>query len=180
MIFEDLYNFLKFAASVSTVVLTVNSVLFTWLAIKTKIKVYSILALYLISIFIIQNYSAWLAFNGINNIFGSHYYFVLQLLWLAYFYYEICNLQIQKKIIRYSVIGCLIVLFIQYTLKPELYFTFNELEVFLCSYLLIIYALFHFYNILGTGKKFLFFNIGLFVYLFGSTILFLAGNLNLI
>lgn len=180
MFFEELYDFLKFAASISTVLLTINSVLFTWLAIKTKIKAYSILALYLITIFIIQNYGAWLAFNGTNNLFGSHYYFVLQLLWLAYFYHEICKLTLQKKIIRYSVFGCLIILTIQYSLNPELYYKFNELEVFLCSYLLIVYALFHFYNILGASRKLLLFNIGLFVYLFGSTMLFMVGNLFLI
>lgn len=180
MFFEELYNFLKFSFSASTVLLIINVALFVWLAIKSKFKVHIILALYLVTIFIIQIYGAWLAFNGIYNLFGSHYYFILQLLWLSYFYYEICRLPVQKKIIRYSVIGCLIVLAIQYSLKPELYFTFNELEVFLCSYLLIIYALFHFYNLLGAKRKFLFFNIGLFVYLFGSTILFLVGNLNLI
>ncbi|TPV33423.1 hypothetical protein FJ651_10070 [Paucihalobacter ruber] len=180
MFFKELFDFLKFAASPSTVLLTINTILFAWFALKTKIKVYSILALYLATIFIIQNYGAWLAFKGTNNLFGTHYYFILQLLWLAYFYHEICKLQIQKKIIRYSVICCLIVLAVQYSLKPELYFKFNELEVFLCSYLLIIYALFHFYNLLGAKRKFLFFNIGLFVYLFGSTILFLVGNLNLI
>jgi hypothetical protein len=179
-IFEEIFNFLKFSVSLSTVLLTINTVLFVWLAIRTKVKVYSILALYLITIFIIQNYGAWLAFKRINNLFGTHYYFILQLLWLSYFYYEICNSQIQKKIIRYSVIGCLIILAIQYSLKPEIYYKFNELEVFLCSYLLIIYALFHFYNLLGARRKFLFFNIGLFVYLFGSTILFLVGNLNVI
>jgi hypothetical protein len=178
--FEKLFDFLKFASNFSTVVLTINMVLFTFLAFKSKEKTIIILALYLMTIFCVQNYGAWLAFNGINNLFGTHYYFILQLLWLAYFYHEICSLPVQNKIIRYSILGCLIVLAIQYGLKPELYLKINELEVFLCSYLLIIFALFHFYNLLGTGKKYLFFSIGLFVYLFGSTILFLVGNLNLI
>jgi hypothetical protein len=155
-------------------------VLLAFLAIKTKIKVHIILSLYLINIFVVQNFAVWLAFNGINNFFGSHYYFILQLLWMAYFYHEICKLPIQKKSIRYSVIACLIILAIQYSLKPELYFKFNELEVFLCSYLLIIYSLFHFYNILGSSRNYLFFNIGLFVYLLGSTTLFLVVNLHLI
>lgn len=180
MFFKELFDFLKFAASPSTVLLTINTILFAWLALKTKIKVYSILALYLATIFIIQNYGAWLAFKGTNNLFGTHYYFILQLLWLAYFYHEICKLTLQKKIIRYSVFGCLIILTIQYSLNPELYYKFNELEVFLCSYLLIVYALFHFYNILGASRKLLLFNIGLFVYLFGSTMLFMVGNLFLI
>lgn len=177
---EKLFDFLKFASNFSTVLLTINTLLFTFLALKSKAKVIIILALYLMTIFIIQNYSAWLAFNRINNHFGTHYYFILQMLWLAYFYYDICKLPVQKKIIRYTTVACLIVLAIQYGLKPELYLKINELEVFLCSYLLIIFALFHFYNLLGTGKKYLFFSIGLFIYMFGSTMLFLLGNLQLV
>ena len=117
--FEKLFDFLKFASTFSTVLLTINMVLFIYLAFKSKEKTISILALYLISIFCIQNFGAWLAFNGINNLFGTHYYFILQLLCLAYFYYEICKLPVQKNVIRYTTVACLIVLAIQYSLTPE-------------------------------------------------------------
>lgn len=175
--FQELINFVKFGATTSTVLLMINIILFSFLAVKTKVHLHFIIVMYLLTIFIIQNYGGWLAFKGVHNLFGTHYYFILQLLWLAYFYYKICDSEYQKKIIRFSTLGCLIILAFQYALKPELYYMYNELEIFLCSYLLIIFSLFHFYNKLGTNKKFIFFNIGLFVYMFGSTVLFLLGNL---
>jgi hypothetical protein len=42
---------------------------------------------------------------------------------------------------------------------------------------LIIYATFHLYNLLNEKKQFYYINIGLLIYLFGSTIVFLTANL---
>ncbi len=133
---------------------------------------------YLWAIVGVQFYSTWLAYNGDYNLHISHFYFVIQLLVLGYFYYIICIPRVQKKVIKYSIILCLLTLAIQYAIAPETYFKFNNLEIFLTSYLLIIYTLFHFYNLLSAKKSFLFFTIGLFFYLFGSTVLFLMGNLS--
>lgn len=160
--------------------LYLNSLLFVFLAIKTKNKTHVVLMVYLLTISVVQTYSAWLAFSGTYNLHISHFYFVLQLIILGYFYYIICVLPIQKKIIKYSLVLCLIVLGIQYSIVPDMFYKFNNLEVFLTSYLLIIYALFHFYNLLTTKKSFLFFNTGVFLYLFGSTVLFLLVNLSLV
>jgi hypothetical protein len=173
-------EFIKYAVSFSTFMLLLNALLFVLLALKTKRKTHRILAVYLVFISFIQYYSTWLAFNGIYNLYLTHYYFVLQMLILAYFYYQICNVQFQKNAIKYSVLVCLTILAVQYAVRPELYFILNKLEIFLCSYLLIIFALFHFYNLLNSKKIFLYFNIGLFVYLFGSTLLFLVGNLSVL
>ena len=70
--FEKVFDFLKFASHFSSVLLTINMVLFIFLALKSKEKVITILALYLTTIFFVQNYGAWLAFNATNNIFGTH------------------------------------------------------------------------------------------------------------
>jgi hypothetical protein len=37
--------------------------------------------------------------------------------------------------------------------------------------------MFHFYNLLNTEKRYYYINTGILVYLFGSTVLFLSGNL---
>jgi hypothetical protein len=173
-------DFLVFYFSLPIIFLSVNSLLFVILALKTKMKTHLILMVYLLVILGVQTYASWLAYNGIYNLHISHFYFILQFIVLGFFYHIICTNPIQKKLIKYSLIVCLLILGIQYTIAPETYFKFNNLEIFLTSYLLIVFSLFHFYNLLSAKQTFLFFNIGLFIYLFGSTVLFLVGNLSLI
>tara|TARA_R110000850_G_scaffold268138_1_gene399460 strand:- start:55255 stop:55917 length:663 start_codon:yes stop_codon:yes gene_type:complete len=171
-------EFLEFALFLPNMFLCVNVLLFVLLTVKTKKKTHTILMVYLLAILGVQLYSAWLAFKGSYNLHISHFYFIIQFLVLGYFYYIICTQRLQKNLIKYSMTVCLLILGIQYGIAPETYFKFNNLEIFLTSYLLIVYALFHFYNLLSAKKSFLFFNIGLFFYLFGSTVLFLVGNLS--
>jgi len=175
-----MFEFLKYTLYLPILILSINALLFVLLAGKTKKKTHSILMVYLLVVFGVQIYSSWLAFNGNYNLHISHFYFILQLLVLSYFYYTICTQQFQKILIKYSTLVCFIILSIQYVINPETYFKFNNLEIFLTSYLLIVYTLFHFYNLLSAKKSFLFFNIGLFFYLFSSTVLFLVGNLSVI
>src|SRR3970040_1450210 len=66
---------------------------------------------------------------------------------------------------------------IQYVSDPGVFFKFNMFEIFVTSFLLIIYAVFHFYNMLNGKKEFYYVNIGILFYLFGSTILFFVGHL---
>lgn len=169
---------LEFIFFLPNMFLFVNALLFVILAVKTKKKTHTILMVYLLVILGVQLYSASLAFNGNYNLHLSHFYFILQFLILGYFYYCICIQSLQKNLIKYSMILCMFILGIQYSISPETYFKFNNLEIFLTSYVLIIYTLFHFYNLLSAKKTFLFFNIGLSFYLFGSTVLFLVGNLS--
>lgn len=173
-------EFLVYFFSLPIIFLCINTFLYVLLALKTKKKTHVILTVYLLTILGVQLYSIWLSFNGIYNLHISHFYFILQLLLLGYFYYSFCVPTFQKSIIKYSISVCILILGIQYAISPETYFRFNNLEIFLTSYLLIVYALFHFYNLLSEKKSFLFFNIGLFIYLFGSTVLFLLGNLSTI
>jgi hypothetical protein len=172
-------EFLVYFLSLQRLFLCINALLFIFLVSKTKTKTHRILMFYLLTILCVELYATWLAFNGIHNLHISHFYFVFQLIILGIFYYTICTPSFQKSFIKYSMTGCLLILAIQYTITPETFFKFNNLEIFLTSYLLIIYALFHFYNLLSSKKTFLYFNIGLFMYLFGSTVLFLLGNLSL-
>lgn len=65
----------------------------------------------------------------------------------------------------------------QYALDWQLFYRFNLLEIFITSLPLIIYATFHLYNLLNQIKEFYYITIGLLIYLFGSTIVFLSSNL---
>ncbi len=173
-------EFLVYFFSLPILILCVNTLLFMVLALKTKKRTHLILMIYMLVILGVQLYSIWLAFQGNYNLHISHYYFILQFILLGYFYYSICVQKLQKKLISFSMVICILILAVQYAVTPEMYSKFNNLEIFLTSYLLIIYALFHFYNLLSAKKTFLYLNIGVFMYLFGSTVLFLAGNLSAI
>lgn len=112
-----------------------------------------------------------------NNLFISHFYFVLQFLILSFFYYFLMKEKIQKKTIMLLNIACSLLLVIQYSIDPKLFYTFNLFEIFITSLPLIIYSTFHLYNLLNEKKEFYYINIGLLIYLFGSTIVFLTSNL---
>ena len=66
---------------------------------------------------------------------------------------------------------------VQYGFHSDLFYKFNLFEIFITSLPLIIYATFHLYNLLNEEKEFYYINIGLLIYLFGSTIVFLSANL---
>ena len=140
-------------------------------------KAYKIFTIYLAVIIIGEMISKIMIHNKYENISMSHYYFIMQFIFLSFFYIEILHLPIQKKIIKVGLILIPIILAIHYILNPKLIFIFNLFEVFICSFSLIIYATFHFYNMLSEKRQFYYINSGLLIYLFGSTIIFLSGNL---
>lgn len=116
---------------------------------------------------------------GMNNLFLSHFYFIGQFLMLALFYYNLITDSFQKKVIKITCVLTLLSLAIQYSIEPDLFFKFNLYEIFITSFLLIIYATFHFYNMLNDKRVFYYINVGILFYLLGSTILFLVGNLSI-
>ncbi|MEN2402715.1 hypothetical protein GKZ90_0023215 [Flavobacterium sp. MC2016-06] len=140
-------------------------------------KAYKIFTIYLLVLIGVQAAAAILMRMKVSNLFMSHLYFIGQFISLSFFYLALVKDQFQKKAIKIGFVLVLITLITQYVLKPELFFKFNLYEIFITSFLLIIYATFHFYNMLDEKKEFYFINMGILLYLFGSTILFLVGNL---
>ena len=140
-------------------------------------KAFKIYAIYTFFMFIIQLLTNILYYRHMNNWFLSHFYFILQFILLSLFYIEILISGYQKKIVKIGMILGLAALIIQYSIDWTIFNIFNLFEIFITSFLLIIYATFHFYNMLNEQKRFYFINMGIFIYLFGSTVLFLAGNL---
>ena len=174
-----MHNFLisniSLLANVSHIMLFMNIVLF-FIGFAKNGKAHKIFAIYLLIIFIGEMTSKIMIYRKYENLSMSHYYFILQFIFLSLFYLEILTVEIQKKIIKIGLIVVPIVLAIQYSLNPKLIFIFNLLEVFICSLSIVIYATFHFYNMLSQQKKYYYINIGILIYLFGSTVIFLAGN----
>lgn len=136
-----------------------------------------IFTFYLFVMFVIQISSVYLRSQKIPNLHLSHYYFIAQFIILSFFYFEIIKNPFQRKIIKISVPSCTLLLGVQYYFNNDLFHGFNLFEIFITSFLLIIFSMFHFYNILNEKKKYYYINTGILLYLFSSTVLFIFGNL---
>lgn len=158
------------------IVLFINTLFFLKLYSKNG-KPIKILAIYSCVMLIIQIITYMLAIKKMNNLFLSHFYFILQFVILSYFYYTILKEKAQKNSVKFGLLIVSIILIVQYCIEPNLFFKFNLLEIFLTSISLIVYISFYLYNMLNDEKKYYYFTIGLLLYLFGSTIIFLSGNL---
>lgn len=156
--------------------LLLNFILFLK-SIAHKGKAYKLFVFYLGLILIVQILSEFLIRQKTNNLYLSHFYFIGQFVVLSLFYFNLLKkVALQRKIVKGGLIVVLLVLGLQYFNDPSLFLKFNLFEIFITSFVIIIYAAFHFYNLLNEKKEFYYINIGILMYLFGSTVLFLAGN----
>lgn len=140
-------------------------------------EAFKIFTFYSFGILAIQTIVMLLNWKKMNNIYLSHVYFLFQFLLLSRFYYALLKTSWQKKAIMVGTGIGLICITLQYYCNPELWFKFNLLEIFITSFLIIIYSTFHLYALLYEKKEFYYINLGVLLYLFGSTVLFLVGNL---
>lgn len=168
----------SFLVNAGNVFLLINFILYA-IRFSGKNKTYKIFTIYLLIIIAVQLSAKACMKMHISNLFLSHVYFISQFIVLSIFYLNLVKDQFQRKVIRIAFVLVLLTLAIQYGIKPELFLKFNLYEIFITSFLLIIFATFHFYNMLDEKKEFYFINMGILLYLFGSTILFLVGNLTI-
>jgi len=140
-------------------------------------KPFKFFTLYIFSHTVVEIGMRTLSFYKLNNHFMTHIYFVMQFLFLSLFFYELIEKRIQKKIILNYMLVCFSALILQYVFNPVLFFKFNLLEIFITTFPLIIYATFYLFEMLEKKKEFYMITIALIVYLFGSTIVFLFGNI---
>lgn len=166
----------NFFADIGYLILLINVILFIK-GFSNNGKAFKIFTIYSVLIFIIQIIVNVLNYLKINNLFLSHFYFISQFLLLSFFYLTILKINFQKKIIKLLLILCPFTSMMQYIINPNLFFKFNLFEIFITSFPIIIFATFHLYNLLIEERKFYYINLGILIYLFGSTILFLTGNL---
>lgn len=157
-------------------ILLINLVLFIN-GFPNQGKAYKIFILYLVIIFCIQISGSVLAYHKANNLFLSHFYFIGQFVLLSFFFLAVLKKESQKKIVKIGLALGLLTLAIQYSSDTNLFYKFNLFEIFITSFLLIVYATIHLFNMLGEEKKFYYITLGLLIYLYGSTGLFLTGNL---
>lgn len=166
-------------ANIGYLILLLNLILFLK-GVRNEGTAYKIFTCYLGVIFVVQIVSMIMMKNHINNLFLSHFYFIGQFILLSFFYINILKEKFQKKVVKFGLFLGLAALGIQYAVDVSLFLKFNLFEIFITSFLLILYATFHFYNMLNEKKEFYYINMGVLIYLFGSTILFLVGNLTIV
>lgn len=166
-------------ANIGYLILFLNLILFIK-GYRNHGKAYSLFTWYLGVIFLVQITSMTLKKFNINNLYLSHFYFIGQFILLSLFYVNILKQELQKRIVKVCLITGLLALAIQYAYDFSLFLKFNLFEILITSILLILYATFHFYNMLNEKKEFYLINMGILFYLFGSTILFLVGNLTIV
>lgn len=166
----------ELVANVGYVLLVINLVLF-FIGFSKYGKAYKIFTFYLMVMFVIQMIVNIMNYMKSNNLFLSHFYFILQFLLLSFFYLDLLKNDLQRKVIKFFMIFCPLVLLLQYCIDDQVFFRFNLFEIFITSFLLIIYSTMYLYNMLNEPRLFYYVNIGILIYLFGSTVLFLTGNI---
>ena len=140
-------------------------------------KAFRIFTYYCIMMLVIQLTAHILSVIKIHNLFLSHFYFITQFIMLSFFYRNLLSEKFQKRIITVNLIVCPLLLIIQYASNWQCFFQFNTFEIFITSLPLIVYATFHLYNLLNEKKIYYYTTIGILLYLFGSTVIFLTSNL---
>jgi len=110
-----------------------------------------------------------------HNLFLSHYYFILQFIFLSLFNRTLFK-NSQKKLVIVLLITVITVLAIQYLIWPEIYFKFNTTEVFITSVPIVVYSMIHLYNSLHNPPKYMYINAGVLIYITKSTLIFILGD----
>jgi hypothetical protein len=130
---------------------------------------------YLCCICIIQVIGHVYAYFEENNLYLSHFYFIIQFVSLSLFFKALFT-NIQKKIVNFLLILVLVILGIQYYTTPDLFYQFNNLEIFITSVPLIVYSIIHMYNSLNKSPRYMYINAGVLIYITTSTLIYILGN----
>lgn len=167
-------------ANIGYIVLGINLLVYL---IKNKVndekpyKVFIIYLSFLVSIQIIIEYIQKFTPTG-NNLYLTHYYFILQNIFLSYFYYLIIDSKKIRLVIKVMLPLTLISLIIQYFFYPELYYVFNVYEIFICTIPVVIYALNHLFQTLSnSNKKYIYITSGILIFFLPHALVFSSGNL---
>ena len=159
------------------IILIINFVCFFVMRKKFPLSL-KIFTLYLFFIVIIQVSSSIMASYKLNNLFFSHYYFIIQFFLISLFFRKILDSTKITKIIDVIIMLVLSSICIYYLMYPHKYFKFNNFEIALTSIPLIIYCfMFIVQKLEKTDRTYFYIVSGLFIYLTGSTLLFSTGNI---
>lgn len=112
-----------------------------------------------------------------SNLVVMNLFFIGDMILIGLFFASILKSEKQKIIVKRAIVLALLVLSVQLVLDSSQLYKFNLFEIALTSLLLVVFALLHLYQMLTDKKNYYFFTIGVILYMSGSTILYLVGNL---
>ena len=158
-------------------VLLVNLILYSF-SFFQKEKANVFFVSYLVFSFLMQLSMEVMYLLKVNNLPVLNTFFTGQMILLGLFYNSLLKLKIQKIFVLVCIVIALFILGIQFALDPGQFMKFNLFEIALTCLLIVVFALLHLYNMLTDGKKYYYVSIGIIIYLFASTVLFLIGNLS--
>ncbi len=137
-------------------------------------KAFKVFTIYLLLICLIQLTTMFIGkVLHKPNLFLSHFYFIIQFVFLSLFYKEL----LKSKLVIYILLSILGTLTYQYIDDPEIFFRYNTIGISITQSILIVYAIVYLYRCLQGENLFLIVNVGLFLYLVSSTLIFASGNL---
>jgi hypothetical protein len=149
---------------------------------------FKIFSVYLTAMLIIQIFTSLIfeigrinihIFSGRgNNLFLSHFYFILQFFFLSIFFFRLVKYRFQKKFILLTLILVFSLLVGYYVKYPKDYYSFNVFEIAVTSVPLIIYSLMVLIQKFEGSGRFLYITSGFFLYIVCSTLLFTTGNIS--
>lgn len=144
---------------------------------KEKANVF--LLLYLGFSFLVQFGMELLYHMKMNNLLLMNLFFMGQMVLLGLFYRSLYKQETQKKFVLVALGFALLILIARLVYNPGLQFKFNLFQITVTSLLTVVFALIHFYNMITENKQYYYVTIGVIGYMFGSTVLFLLGNLTM-
>lgn len=144
---------------------------------KEKANVF--LLFYLVCSLFVQFGMEFLYHLKMNNLLLMNFYFLEQMVFLGLFYGSLYKLKVQKKFVLVTLVLVSFVLIARLFFEPGLLFKFNLAQITITSLVVVVFALIHFYNMLTDNKQYYYLTIGVIIYTFGATVLFLLGNLTI-
>jgi hypothetical protein len=144
---------------------------------KEKANVFFML--YLMFSLLVQFGMEFLYHLKMNNLLLMNLFFIGQMVLLGLFYRSLYKQEIQKKFVLIALCFVLLILVARIVYDPGLQFKFNLFQITITSLLTVVFALIHFYNMITENKQYYYLTIGVIGYMFGSTVLFLIGNLTI-
>lgn len=144
---------------------------------KEKANVF--LLLYLGFSFLVQFGMELLYHMKMNNLLLMNLFFMGQMVLLGLFYRSLYKQETQKRFVLIALGFALLILIARLVYNPGLQFKFNLFQITVTSLLTVVFALIHFYNMITENKQYYYVTIGVIGYMFGSTVLFLLGNLTM-
>lgn len=167
---------LKTISYIGLILLFINTIIY-FIGFPRKGKTYIFFVFYLFILSLIQTAVEIYAARGLNNHFLSTYYLFFQFVLLSGFFYSLF-IDIKNKkssIIKYTSSVIIIGLIIQYSIYPELYYTFNSLGFLLTTSAIILYSVLYLYELLSKKLPFYYITIGIFIYFISSSLIFASA-----